>query len=97
MAIKKGMTTNFFSPISFVAVFGSGINIPDPQHCFFLDNSLGKQAFPLPGEHTFPTPLSGEQAFLTPLPGEHAFPTLSQGSTLSLPLFQGSMLSLPFS
>ncbi len=45
------MTTNFFSPLSFVAVFGSGIrdlgsgmgknqdpgsgiNIPDPQHCF---------------------------------------------------------------
>jgi hypothetical protein len=50
MAIKKGMTTNFFSPLSFVAVLdpgtgirdseigknqdpGSGINIPDPQHC----------------------------------------------------------------
>jgi hypothetical protein len=61
---EKGMTTNFFSPLSFVAVFGSGIrdpgseirdpgseirdpgsgmgknqdpgsgiNIPDPQHC----------------------------------------------------------------
>jgi hypothetical protein len=45
------MTTNFFSPLSFVAVFGSGIrdpgsrigkiqdpgsgiNIPDPQHCY---------------------------------------------------------------
>jgi hypothetical protein len=37
------MTSNFFSPLSFVAVFGSGmgknqdpgsgINIPDPQHC----------------------------------------------------------------
>ncbi len=41
------MTTIFFSPLSFVAVFGSGIrdpeseirdpeygiNIPDPQHC----------------------------------------------------------------
>ncbi len=44
------MTTNFFSPLSLVAVFGSGIrdprsgmgknqdpgsgiNIPDPQHC----------------------------------------------------------------
>jgi hypothetical protein len=39
------MTTNFFSPLSFVAVRdpgsgmgknqdpGSGINIPDPQHC----------------------------------------------------------------
>ncbi len=42
MATKKGRTTNFFSPLSFVAVFGSGmdknqdpgsgINIPDPQH-----------------------------------------------------------------
>ncbi len=40
MATKKGMTTNYFSPLSFVAVFGSGIwdgyklesgiNIPDP-------------------------------------------------------------------
>jgi hypothetical protein len=45
------MTSNFFSPLSFVAVFGSGIrdpgsgmgknqdpgsgiNIPDPQHCY---------------------------------------------------------------
>jgi hypothetical protein len=37
------MTTNFVSPLSFVAVFGpgmgrnqdpgSGINISDPQHC----------------------------------------------------------------
>jgi hypothetical protein len=25
VAIKKGMTTNFFSPLSFVTVFGSGI------------------------------------------------------------------------
>jgi hypothetical protein len=50
VATKKGMTTNYFSPLSFVAVFGSGIldpgsgmgkkqdpgsgiNIPDPQHC----------------------------------------------------------------
>jgi hypothetical protein len=44
VATKKGLTTNFFSPFSFVAVFGSGsgmgknqdpgsgINIPDPQH-----------------------------------------------------------------
>jgi hypothetical protein len=55
------MTTNFFSPLSFVAVFGSGIrdpkseirdpgsgmgknqdpgsgiNIPDPQHCKILN------------------------------------------------------------
>ncbi len=36
------MSTNFFSPLSVVAVFGSrirdpgsGINIPDPQHWFF--------------------------------------------------------------
>jgi hypothetical protein len=37
------MTSNFFSPLSFVAIFGSGmgknqdpgsgINIPDPPHC----------------------------------------------------------------
>jgi hypothetical protein len=44
IALKKGMTTNFSSPLSFIAVFGSGtgmgknqypgsgINIPDPQH-----------------------------------------------------------------
>jgi hypothetical protein len=42
MAAKKGMTTNFFTPLSFIAVFGSGmgknqdpgsgINIPDPQN-----------------------------------------------------------------
>jgi hypothetical protein len=25
MATKRGMTTNFFSPLSFVAVFGSGM------------------------------------------------------------------------
>jgi hypothetical protein len=40
------MTTNFFVPLSFVAVFGSGmgknqdpgsgIKIPDPQHWFLL-------------------------------------------------------------
>jgi hypothetical protein len=44
VATKKDMTTNFFSPLSFVAVFGSGmdknqdpaswINIPDPKHWF---------------------------------------------------------------
>jgi hypothetical protein len=28
MAAKKGMTTNFFSPLSYVAVFGSGIRDP---------------------------------------------------------------------
>jgi hypothetical protein len=50
VATEKRMTTNFFSHLSFVAVFGSGIrdpgsgigknqdpgsgiNIPDPQHC----------------------------------------------------------------
>ncbi len=42
VATKKGRTTIFFSPLSFVAVFGSGvwdgqksgsgINNPDPQH-----------------------------------------------------------------
>jgi hypothetical protein len=51
VATKKGMTTNFFSTLSFVAVFGSrirdpgpgmgknqdlgsGIKIPDQQHCY---------------------------------------------------------------
>jgi hypothetical protein len=35
VATKEGMTTNIFSPLSFVAVFGSGIwdKHPDPQHC----------------------------------------------------------------
>ncbi len=50
LATKNGMTNNFYSPLSFVPVFGSrmrdpgsgmgknqdpgsGINIPDPQHC----------------------------------------------------------------
>ncbi len=28
VANKKGMTTNFFSPLSFVSVFGSGIQDP---------------------------------------------------------------------
>jgi hypothetical protein len=28
VAPKKGLTTNFFSPLSFVAVFGSGIRDP---------------------------------------------------------------------
>ncbi len=28
VATKKGMTTKFFSPLSFVAVFGSGIRDP---------------------------------------------------------------------
>jgi hypothetical protein len=48
----KSYENQFFSPLSFVAVFGSGIrdpgsgwvkispgsgiNIPDPQHCFLL-------------------------------------------------------------
>jgi hypothetical protein len=47
VATKKGRTTNFFSPLSFVAIFGSeirdgqklgsgiNINIPDPQHWYF--------------------------------------------------------------
>ncbi len=29
VAIKKGMTTNFFSPLSFVTVFGSEIRDPE--------------------------------------------------------------------
>ncbi len=36
LATKKGMTMNFFHP-SLLLLFldqGSGINIPDPQHCF---------------------------------------------------------------
>jgi hypothetical protein len=54
------MTTKFFSPLSFVAVFGSGIrdprsgmgknqdpgsgiNIPDPQHC--IDEGQGDESF----------------------------------------------------
>ncbi len=58
---KKGMTKHFFSPLSFVAVFGSGIgknqdpgsgiNISDPQHwyiCFTLLNNLVPHFF-LPG------------------------------------------------
>jgi hypothetical protein len=44
----KSYDNKFFSPLSFVAVFGSGIrvaknqdlgsgiNIPDPQHCYKL-------------------------------------------------------------
>ncbi len=46
VATYKVMTTNFFSPLSFVAVFGSGmaenqdqgsgINILDPQHWYKL-------------------------------------------------------------
>jgi hypothetical protein len=47
VATKKGLTTNFFSPLSFVAVFrsgirdpGSGINIPDPQHSYFPYSGL---------------------------------------------------------
>jgi hypothetical protein len=44
--LQKKATTNSSSPLSFVAVFGSGIrdpewikvesvkNIPDPQHCY---------------------------------------------------------------
>jgi hypothetical protein len=47
VATKKGLTTNFFSPLSFVAVFGSGIrdpgsgiNIPNPQHSYFPYSGL---------------------------------------------------------
>jgi hypothetical protein len=31
MVTKKGRTTNFFSPLSFVAVFGSGIRDPGSE------------------------------------------------------------------
>ncbi len=31
VATKKGLTTNFFSPLSFVAVFGSGIRDPGSE------------------------------------------------------------------
>jgi hypothetical protein len=44
MAPKKGYDNKFFSPLSFIAVFGSGIrdpgsgiNIPDPQHWLRLE------------------------------------------------------------
>jgi hypothetical protein len=50
VATKKDMTTNFFSPLSFVAVFGyglgknqdpgSGIKIPEPQHSFLHKSDL---------------------------------------------------------
>jgi predicted nucleotidyltransferase len=50
VATKKCRTTNFISPFSFVAVFGSGIrdekksgsgiNIPNPQHCLPVGNIL---------------------------------------------------------
>jgi hypothetical protein len=30
--LTKKYDNKFFSPLSFVAVFGSGVNIPDPQH-----------------------------------------------------------------
>ncbi len=61
MAIKKGMTTNFFfTPLSLEAVFGSGIrdpgygmgkiqdpgsgiNIPDLQHCCKVRTCLAMQ------------------------------------------------------
>ncbi len=38
---KKVWQQHFFSPLSFVDVFGSGINIPDPQHCLQLLFSFG--------------------------------------------------------
>ncbi len=31
VATQKGMTTNFYSPLSFVAVFGSGIRDPGSE------------------------------------------------------------------
>ncbi len=54
MATKKGMTTNFFNP-SLLLLFldpgsgmgknqdpESGINIPDPQHCFRCKKKTGR-------------------------------------------------------
>jgi hypothetical protein len=51
---KKGMTTNFFFHLSLLLLFldpgsglgknqdpGSGINIPDPQHCYIVLNCSG--------------------------------------------------------
>jgi hypothetical protein len=37
VATKKGMTTNFLSPLSFVAVFGSGIRDRDPGWVKYQD------------------------------------------------------------
>jgi hypothetical protein len=50
VATKKKYNNTFFSPLSFVAVFGSGmgkkpgsgINIPDPQHGFTVGNTSEK-------------------------------------------------------
>ncbi len=42
MATKKGRKTNFFPPFSFVALFRSGINIPDPPHCIFYKISFAE-------------------------------------------------------
>jgi hypothetical protein len=54
---KKGMTTNFFSP-SLLLLFldpGSGINIPDPQHCSELGQLRASNALLLnPPYRIFP-------------------------------------------
>ncbi len=64
------MTTNFFSPLSFDAVFGSGIrdpgwvkirirdpgsgiNIPDPQHCRPGHVSPGTSSLKVPKREIF--------------------------------------------
>jgi hypothetical protein len=43
MATKKGMTTNFFSPLSFVAVFGSGIRDGQKSEFGIRDKPLGSE------------------------------------------------------
>jgi hypothetical protein len=50
VATKKGLTTNFFSPLSFVAVFGS-VADPDPGSVAFLTPRSGirNRFFPDPG------------------------------------------------
>ncbi len=41
VATKKGMTTNYFSPLSFVAVFGFGIRDPGWVKIRILDKHPG--------------------------------------------------------
>jgi hypothetical protein len=47
MAIKKGMTTNFFSPLSFVAVFGSVIRDPGWLKIRIRDKHPGSATLPV--------------------------------------------------
>ncbi len=48
MAIKKGMTSNFFSPLSFVAVFGSEIRDPGWVKIRIRDNHPGSATLLVP-------------------------------------------------